>query len=83
VAVKLTVEKYPGVYRLVLDPGPLSRTVGIGGLMKKGGAFRSFGYDRSGWGHEGTYSECLTALLEKIRDDFNDAVTEAQNEVEE
>lgn len=80
--MKLTVE-WPGVYRLVLDPGPLSRSVGIGGISKKHGVFRSFTYDLSQWAHEGTYSECLTALLEKIRDDFNDAVTAAQREVEE
>jgi hypothetical protein len=81
--VKLTVEKWRGVYRLVLDPGPLSTSVGIGGISKNGGVFRSFTYDRKNWAHEGTYSECLVALLEKIRDDFNDAVTVAQNEVEE
>jgi len=80
--MKLTVEKWPGVHRLVLDPGPLSRSVGIGGISKKGGVFRSFTYDRKNWAHEGTYNECLTALLEKIRDDFNDAVTTAQREVE-
>jgi hypothetical protein len=81
--MKLTVEKYPGVYRLVLNGGPLSTTIGLGGLSEKGGVFRSFTYDRSQWAHEGTYSECLTALLEKIRDDFNDAVAATQNEVTE
>ena len=81
--MKVYVEKYPGVYRLVLNGGPLSTTIGLGGLSEKGGVFRSFTYDHKGWHHEGTYSECVIALLEKIRDDFNDAVTEAQNEVEE
>jgi len=81
--VKLTVEKYPGAYWLVLNGGSFSTTIGLGGLSEKGGVFRSFTYDRRQWAHEGTYSECLTALLEKIRDDFNDAVTVAQREVEE